>query len=166
MNSTQKVEALSLSCGFFDSPSVKAIEKEFGFKGSKLLLDILLEVASSSAECVYCKTFRERIALRNNVSERLVDMVVHRMVNQLLLRKIKHPSYHLLVFPSWNVLSEGTKHSSSLLYSVTISRKKQITSEKTAVISEETNVYSEKTHNSSILTQKKYHYGTTQEART
>ena len=165
MNSTLKAESVSLSCAFFDSPSVKAIEKEFGFKGSKLLLDILLEVAKfPNTESVYCKSFRERIAIRNNVSERLVDMVVHRMVNNLLLRKIKHSSHYSLAVPSWCVQPDGTNPFLSTPYFVTLSRKNQVSSEETPINSEETPVSSEKTHDDSILTPKKHHYGTSKEA--
>ena len=165
MNSTLKAESVSLSFAFFDSPSVKAIEKEFGFKGSKLLLDILLEVAKfPNTESVYCKSFRERIAFRNNVSERLVDMVVHRMVNNHLLRKIRHSSYYSLVVPSWCVQPDGINPFLSSPYFVTLSHENQVSSEETPINSEETTVSSEKTHDDSILTPKKHHYGTSKEA--
>ena len=133
MIKTLTAEAIHLSRDFFKHPFVKAVEKEFGFKGSKLLIDILIEVTKTGFEETYNKSFRDKIAGRNNVSERLVDMVVHRMLKNGFLDQAKYDDSHVVAIPS------GASHD------------KRVNSEETAVISEETHVNTEETTNEHSL---------------
>ena len=109
-------EAIHLSRGFFKHPFVRAIEKEFGFKGSKLVIDILIEITETGFETHYCKEFRDKVAGRNNVSERLVDMVVHRMVKNGFLDQAKYADRHVLAIPSGNILDNEKKAVTGLPY--------------------------------------------------
>ena len=138
-------EAIHLSRGFFKHPFVRAIEKEFGFKGSKLVLDILIETTETGFETPYCKEFRDKVALRNNVSERLVDMVVHRMVKNGFLDQAKYADRHVLAIPSGNILDNEKKSVSDLPYFFVNAQLRHVSSEETIFISEITPVISEKT---------------------
>ena len=110
MNKTLTAESIHLSRRFFKHPFVRAIEKEFGFKGSKLVIDILIETTETGFETPSCKEFRYKIAQRNNVSERLVDMVVHRMVKNGFLDQNKYADRHVLAIPSENILDNEEKY--------------------------------------------------------
>lgn len=136
-------EAIHLSRGFFKHPFVRAIEKEFGFKGSKLVLDILIETTETGFETPYCKEFRDKVAGRNNVSERLVDMVVHRMVKNGFLDQAKYADRHVLAIPSGNIVDNEDNTGNNLSYFFINSHDKYISSEKTMVSSEETAINSE-----------------------
>lgn len=138
-------EAIHLSRGFFKHPFVRAIEKEFGFKGSKLVLDILIETTETGFETPYCKEFRNNVAQRNNVSERLVDMVVHRMVKNGFLDQAKYADRHVLAIPSGNIFDNEKKSVSDLPYFFVNAQLRRVSSEETIVISEITPVISEKT---------------------
>lgn len=144
MNKTLTAEAIYLSRGFFKIPFVRAIEKEFGFKGSKLLIDILFEVTETGFESPYNKAFRDVIASRNGVSERLVDMVVHRMVKNNYLDKKKYASSHVLAIPDGNIVSEDSPVDELSYYFVRPSVmddnsvEKFVNSEETPISSEET----------------------------
>ena len=152
MTTTLTAEAIHLSRDFFKHPFVKAVEKEFGFKGSKLLIDILIEVTKTGFEETYNKSFRDKIAGRNNVSERLVDMVVHRMLKNGFLDQAKYADRHVLAIPSGNILDNEKKAVTCLPYFFLASHDKMVNSEETAVISEETPVFTEETtNNDSIL---------------
>ena len=131
-------EAIHLSRGFFKHPFVRAIEKEFGFKGSKLVLDILIETTETGFETPYCKEFRDKVAQRNNVSERLVDMVVHRMIKNGFLDQAKYADHHVLAIPSGNILDHEKKAVTDLPYFFVYSHLKHISSEETPVFTEET----------------------------
>ena len=131
-------EAIHLSRGFFKHPFVRAIEKEFGFKGSKLVLDILIETTETGFESPYCKEFRDKVAQRNNVSERLVDMVVHRMVKNGFLDQAKYADHHVLAIPSGNILDNEKKAVTDLPYFFFYSHLKHISSEETPVFTEGT----------------------------
>lgn len=144
-------EAIHLSRGFFKHPFVRAIEKEFGFKGSKLVLDILIETTETGFETPYCKEFRDKVALRNNVSERLVDMVVHRMVKNGFLDQAKYADRHVLAIPSGNILDIEKKAVSDLPYFFVCTHLKYVSSEETIVNSEETHVFTEETPNNDSL---------------
>lgn len=144
-------EAIHLSRGFFKHPFVRAIEKEFGFKGSKLVLDILIETTETGFETPYCKEFRDKVALRNNVSERLVDMVVHRMVKNGFLDQVKYADRHVLAIPSGNILDIEKKAVSDLPYFFVYTHLKHVSSEKTIVNSEETIVNTEEIPNNDSL---------------
>lgn len=144
-------EAIHLSRGFFKHPFVRAIEKEFGFKGSKLVLDILIETTETGFETPYCKEFRDKVALRNNVSERLVDMVVHRMVKNGFLDQAKYADRHVLAIPSGNILDIEKKADSDLPYFFVYTHLKHVSSEETIVNSEETPVFTEETPNNDSL---------------
>ena len=145
-------EAIHLSRGFFKHSFVRAIEKEFGFKGSKLVLDILIETTETGFETPYCKEFRDKVAGRNNVSERLVDMVVHRMVKNGFLDQAKYADRHVLAIPSGNILDNEKKAVTDLPYFFIYSHLKHISSEETIVNTEETPVFTEETtNNDSIL---------------
>ena len=151
MTTTLTAEAIHLSRGFFKHPFVMAVEKEFGFKGSKLLIDILIEVTKTGFEETYNKSFRDKIARRNNVSERLVDMVVHRMLKNGFLDQAKYDDSHVVAIPSGNIIQEGSEESLSLPYFFLASHDKRVNSEETAVISEETHVNTEETTNERSL---------------
>ncbi len=152
MIKTLTAEAIHLSRDFFKHPFVKAVEKEFGFKGSKLLIDILIEVTKTGFEETYNKSFRDKIAGRNNVSERLVDMVVHRMLKNGFLDQAKYADRHVLAIPSGNILDNEKKAVTGLPYFFLASHDKMVNSEETAVIPEETPVFTEETtNNDSIL---------------
>ena len=152
MIKTLTAEAIHLSRDFFKHPFVKAVEKEFGFKGSKLLIDILIEVTKTGFEETYNKSFRDKIAGRNNVSERLVDMVVHRMVKNGFLDQAKYADRHVLAIPSGNILDNEKKAVTGLPYFFVYSHLKHISSEGTIVNPEETTVVTEETtNNDSIL---------------
>lgn len=144
-------EAIHLSRGFFKHPFVRAIEKEFGFKGSKLVLDILIETTETGFETPYCKEFRDKVALRNNVSERLVDMVVHRMVKNGFLDQVKYADRHVLAIPSGNILDIEKKAVSDLPYFFVYTHLKHVSSEETIVNSEETIVNLEEIPNNDSL---------------
>ncbi len=144
-------EAIHLSRGFFKHPFVRAIEKEFGFKGSKLVLDILIETTETGFETPYCKEFRDKVALRNNVSERLVDMVVHRMVKNGFLDQAKYADRHVLAIPSGNILDIEKKAVSDLPYFFVYTHIKHVSSEETIVNSEETHVFTEEIPNNDSL---------------
>ena len=144
-------EAIHLSRGFFKHPFVRAIEKEFGFKGSKLVLDILIETTETGFETPYCKEFRDKVALRNNVSERLVDMVVHRMVKNGFLDQVKYADRHVLAIPSGNILDIEKKAVSDLPYFFVYTHLKHVSSEETIVNSEEIPVFTEETTNNDSL---------------
>lgn len=107
MKNTLTAEALHLPRGFFQIPFVRDIEKEFGFKGSKLLIDILFAVTETGFECPYDRAFRDKVAGRNSVSERLVDMVVHRMVKNGYLAK--YADRHVLAIPDGNIVDDEEK---------------------------------------------------------
>ena len=152
MIKTLTAEAIHLSRDFFKHPFVKAVENEFGFKGSKLLIDILIEVTKTGFEETYNKSFRDKIAGRNNVSERLVDMVVHRMVKNGFLDQAKYADRHVLAIPSGNILDNEKKAVTDLPYFFVYSHLKHISSEETIVNPEETTVVTEETtNNDSIL---------------
>ena len=151
MTTTLTAEAIHLSRGFFKHPFVMAVEKEFGFKGSKLLIDILIEVTKKGFEETYNKSFRDKIAGRNNVSERLVDMVVHRMIKNGFLDQAKYDDSHVVAIPSGNIIHESSEESLPLPYFFLASHGNSVISEKTAVISEETHVISEETTNERSL---------------
>lgn len=151
MIKTLTAEAIHLSRDFFKHPFVKAVEKEFGFKGSKLLIDILIEVTKTGFEETYNKSFRDKIAGRNNVSERLVDMVVHRMLKNGFLDQTKYADRHVLAIPSGNIIQEGSEESLPLPYFFLASHDKRVNSEETAVISEETHINMEETTNERSL---------------
>ena len=138
-------EAIHLSRGFFKHPFVRAIEKEFGFKGSKLVLDILIETTETGFETPYCKEFRDKVAGRNNVSERLVDMVVHRMVKNGFLDQAKYADRHVLAIPAGNILEDEKNIGSDLPYFFVNAQLRLVSSEETIVIPEITQVISEKT---------------------
>jgi len=138
-------EAIHLSRGFFKHPFVRAIEKEFGFKGSKLVLDILIETTETGFETPYCKEFRDKVAGRNNVSERLVDMVVHRMVKNGFLDQAKYADRHVLAIPAGNILGDEKNIGSDLPYFFVNTQLRLVYSEETVVIPEITQVISEKT---------------------
>lgn len=138
-------EAIHLSRGFFKHPFVRAIEKEFGFKGSKLVLDILIETTETGFETPYCKEFRDKVAGRNNVSERLVDMVVHRMVKNGFLDQAKYADRHVLAIPAGNILGDEKNIGSDLPYFFVNTQLRLVSSEETIVIPEITQVISEKT---------------------
>lgn len=145
-------EAIHLSRGFFKHSFVIAIEKEFGFKGSKLVIDILIEATETGFETPYCKEFRDKVAQRNNVSERLVDMVVHRMVKNGFLDQAKYADRHVLAIPSGNILDNEKKVVTDLPYFFVYSHLKHVSPEETIVNSEETPVFTEETtNNDSIL---------------
>ena len=144
-------EAIHLSRGFFKHPFVRAIEKEFGFKGSKLVLDILIETTETGFETPYCKEFRDKVALRNNVSERLVDMVVHRMVKNGFLDQVKYADRHVLAIPSGNILDIEKKVVSDLPYFFIYTHLKHVSSEETIVNSEEIHVFTEEIPNNDSL---------------
>lgn len=144
-------EAIHLSREFFKHPFVRAIEKEFGFKGSKLVLDILIETTETGFETPYCKEFRDKVALRNNVSERLVDMVVHRMIKNGFLDQAKYADRHVLAIPSGNILDIEKKEVSDLPYFFVYTHLKHVSSEETIVNSEETHVFTEETPNNDSL---------------
>ena len=164
MKKTLTAEAIHLSRGFFQIPFVRAIEKEFGFKGSKLLIDVLFEVTETGYECRYNRAFRDVIAKRNNVSERLVDMVVHRMVKNGYLDQAKYASNHVLSIPSRYLLVGGSKECYSLPYYFVVPSK-EVNSEETAVNSEETLINSEETTKDECLLQNNSAYGTSEEER-
>lgn len=151
MIKTLTAEAIHLSRDFFKHPFVKAVENEFGFKGSKLLIDILIEVTKTGFEETYNKSFRDKIAGRNNVSERLVDMVVHRMLKNGFLDQTKYADRHVLAIPSGNIIQEGSEESLPLPYFFLASHDKRVNSEETAVISEETHINTEETTNERSL---------------
>ena len=144
-------EAIHLSRGFFKHPFVRAIEKEFGFKGSKLVLDILIETTETGFETPYCKEFRDKVALRNNVSERLVDMVVHRMVKNGFLDHVKYADRHVLAIPSGNILDIEKKVVSDLPYFFIYTHLEHVSSEETIVNSEEIHVFTEEIPNNDSL---------------
>lgn len=148
---TLKAETLHLPNGFFQIPFVKSIGKEFGFKGSKLLIEILFAVTeTTSFESPYNKAFRERIAKRNEVTERLVDMVVHRMVKNGYLEKKSRDNHQVIAIPSGNIINEGMEENVSLPYFFVNSHLNNISSEETKVNSEEIDIITEeidKTHN-------------------
>lgn len=154
MKKTLTAETIHLSRGFFQISFVRAIEKEFGFKGSKLLIDVLFEVTETGYECRYNRVFRDVIAKRNNVSERLVDMVVHRMVKNGYLDQSKYASNHVLAIPSRYLLVDGSKECYSLPYYFVVPSSKEVDSEETAVCSEETPINSEKNYKRRIFTPK------------
>jgi len=152
MSKTLTAEVIHLSRGFFQHPFMRAIEKEFGFKGSKLVLDILIETIETGFEASYCKVFRDKIAQRNGVSERLVDMVVHRMLKNGFLDQAKYDNYHVVAIPSGNILDIEKKGVSDLPYFFVYTHLKHVSSEETIVNSEETSVFTEETtNNDSIL---------------
>lgn len=151
MNKTLTAESLNLSRGFFQIPFVRSIEKEFGFKGSKLLLDILFEVTETGFETQYNLSLREKIAQRNNVSERLVDMVVHRMVKNDYLDQKRYSEHHVLAIPDSNIVNNEEETNNKLSYFFIKPCYDNITSEKTGVISEKTQVISKTINNTSSL---------------
>lgn len=151
MIKTLTAEAIHLSRDFFKHPFVKAVEKEFGFKGSKLLIDILIEVTKTGFEETYNKSFRDKIAGRNNVSERLVDMVVHRMLKNGFLDQAKYVDRHVVAIPSGNILDNEKKAVTGLPYFFVYSHLKHVSSEETIVNSEETTVFTEKTTNNDSI---------------
>lgn len=147
MSKTLTAEAIHLSRRFFKHPFVRAIEKEFGFKGSKLVLDILIETTETGFETPYCKEFRDKVALRNNVSECLVDMVVHRMVKNGFLDQAKYESQHIVAIPSGNIVVNEDDTDDNLPYLFINSSKDGVSSEETMVNSEETPIITEETIN-------------------
>lgn len=151
MTTTLTAEAIHLSRDFFKHPSVKAVEKEFGFKGSKLLIDILIEVTETGFEEAYNKSFRDKIAERNNVSERLVDMVVNRMLKNGFLDQVKYDDRHVVAIPSGNIVKKCSKEYLSLPYFFLASHGNRFNSEEMIVNSEETHVNSEETTNDRSL---------------
>lgn len=164
MNRTLTAEALHLPRGFFQIPFVRAVEKEFGFKGSKLLMDILFEVTETGFERPYNRPFREAIAGRNGVSERLVDMVVHRMVKNGYLDPSVYVERHILAIPATYILTDEVQTRTDLPYYFTIPSE-IVSSEETTVNSEEIPIISEETPNNIHSSSKNTHYGTTKEAR-
>lgn len=151
MTTTLTAEAIHLSRGFFKHPFVMAVENEFGFKGSKLLIDILIEVTKTGFEETYNKSFRDKIAGRNNVSERLVDMVVHRMLKNAFLDQAKYDDSHVVAIPSGNIIQEGSEESLPLPYFFLASHGSRVIPKETAVISEETHVNTEEITNKRSL---------------
>ena len=151
MIKTLTAEAIHLSRDFFKHPFVKAVEKEFGFKGSKLLIDILIEVTKTGFEETYNKSFRDKIAGRNNVSERLVDMVVHRMLKNGFLDQAKYDDSHVVAIPSGNIIQEGSEASLTLPYFFFASHGSRVISEETAVNSEKNHINTEETINNHSL---------------
>ena len=146
MNTTLTAEAIHLSRGFFLHPFVRAIEKEFGFKGSKLLIDILFEVTVGGFECPSNKSFRSKVAGRNDgVSERLVDMVVHRMVKNGFLDQAKYASRHVLAIPEGNIIENDMTEFSHLPYFFVHPHGNAVSSEQMMVSSEEIRENTEKT---------------------
>lgn len=145
MKNTLTAEALHLPRGFFQIPFVRDIEKEFGFKGSKLLIDILFAVTETGFECPYGRAFRDKVAERNSVSERLVDMVVHRMVKSGYLDQAKYADRHVLAIPNGNIVDDEEKAGTLPYYFINPSFG-GVSSEETAVISGITTVISEKTN--------------------
>lgn len=158
MKKALTAEAIHLSRGFFKHPFVRAIEKEFGFKGSKLVLDILIETTEKGFEAPYCREFRDRIAQRNSVSERLVDMVSHRMIKNGFLDQSKYDVLHVVAIPSVNILINKDDEGNNLPYYFINPSKNSVSSEETMVNSEETRnnmketpIYSEQTPNNTEL---------------
>ena len=147
MSKTLTAEAIHLSRSYFKHPFVRAIEKEFGFKGSKLVLDILIETTETGFEASYRKEFRDRIAQRNSVSERLVDMVVHRMIKNGFLDQAKYESQHIVAIPSGNIVINENGIDKNLPYYFINTSKDGVSSEETMVNSEETHIITEETIN-------------------
>ena len=139
MTTTLTAEAIHLSRDFFKHPFVKAVEKEFGFKGSKLLIDILIEVTGTGFEETYNKSFRDKIAGRNIVSERLV------------LDHAKYDDSHVVAIPSGNIIQEGSEASLTLPYFFFASHGNRVISEETAVNSEKNHINTEETINNRSL---------------
>lgn len=99
----------------------------------------------------YRREFRDRIAQRNSVSERLVDMVVHRMIKNGFLDQTKYDAHHVVAIPSVNIAVNEDNAGNTLPYYFINPSKDSVSSEETRNNSEETPIYSEKIPNNNGL---------------
>ncbi len=165
MNITLTAEAIHLNRDFFSFPAVKAIEKEFGFKGSKLILDILFEVTETGFETAYNRPLRDKIAKRNSVSERLVAMIVQRLINHGFLEKKRYNADHVLAIPSKHLLDSYPDEGVHLPYFFIKPSLDRVITKETQVNSEETRINPEETINHHHLHLNNTAYGASKEKR-
>ena len=167
MNRTLTAEAVHLSSSFYTFPCVEAIQQEFGFKGTFLILTILFEVTSKGFEQPYNSRFVHKVAACNDgITPNLVSMVVHRMVKNGLLDKDAFDQRHMVAIPSNFILSEdGVIDRAAVPYFFEKPKQEIVTSEETGVNSEETPINSEEMSNNKSSLQNNTRYGTTKEAR-
>ena len=167
MNQTLTAEAVHLSRSFYTFPCVKAIQKEFGFKGAFLIVTILLEVTSDGFERTFDRRFMNDIAsCHDGITPNLVGMVVRRMAESDLLDKEAFIHRRMVAIPSKFILSgDVVIDSKSIPYFFDVSMKQKVSPEKTAVNTEETRIISEETTNDDCLLLNNTCYGTTKEAR-
>lgn len=167
MSKTLTAEAVHLSRNFYTFPCVKAIQKEFGFKGAFLIVTILFEVTSEGFERPYDSRFLHKVASRHDgITPNLVGMVVRRMAKNDLLDKEAFTQRRMVAIPSKFILSgDGVIDSESIPYFFDIPKKQIVSSEETVVNSEETRIISEETTNNDCLLLNNTCYGTTKEAR-
>ncbi len=167
MNRTLTAEAVHLSRSFYSFPCVKAIQKEFGFKGAALIVTILFEVTSKGFERPYDRSFLHRVASRHDgITPNLVGMVVRRMAKNDLLDKEAFTRRRMVAIPSKFILSgDGVIDSDSMPYFFDLPKEHGVSSEETVVNTVETRIISEETTDNDCLLLNNTCYGTTKEAR-
>lgn len=148
MSKTLTAEAIHLSRSFYTFPCVKAIQKEFGFKGACLIVTILFKVTSDGFERTYDRRFMNEVAsCHNGITPNLVGMVVRRMVELGLLDKEAFTQRHVVAIPSGNIIAMESDVDNNLPYFFINSSKDGVSSEEIIINSEETHIISEETIN-------------------
>ena len=166
MNRTLTAEAVWLSCDFYTFPSVKAIQKEFGFKGTYLIITILLDLTSNGFKRPYDRSFINDVSRVCGITPNLVRMVVRRMAFHGLLDKESFIQCNTVAIPSeYIMLGKEVKNITSIPYYIDKSVKKAISSEETIVNSEETPNLTEETILNNCFHLNNTYYGTSKETR-
>ena len=167
MNKTLTAEVVNLSCDFYTFPCVKAIQKEFGFKGTVLIVTILFEVTNKGFERPYDSRFLHKVAEHHNgITPNLVRMVVRRMVKNGLLDKEAFDQRHIVAIPSKFIISdEAEVDRDTTPYFFEKPKMEIFSSEETVVNTEENHILSEETTTKDCLLLNNTYYGTTKEAR-
>ena len=142
-----------LSTSFFEFPFVRALLKEFGFKGLTTVIFVLKEIASSGAEVRYNRQLREKITKDfPDISDSLIKMIIRRMTDYKFLDKIAFVTRRVLTPPAEYIASSeddiiNEKVDKSIPYYIINSFKDRVSSEETIVNSEETHIITEETVN-------------------
>ena len=167
MNKPLTAEAVHLSRSFYTFPCVKAIQKEFGFKGTFLIVSILIEVTSNGFERPFDRCFMNDVATRHEgITPNLVGMVVRRMTQYDLLDNEAFIKRRMVAIPSKFILSDDVMTDrESIPYFFDVPVQQNISSEETWVNSEETHNTTEETTDNNCLILNNTYYGTTKEAR-
>lgn len=152
---------LMLSTRFYEDPTVRSLQKEFGYKGSVLALAILMEIARNDGKARLNNAFFKSITDKfPEISRNLVKMVVRRMTDAGFLYKPEYIEDNILSVPGKFLVANeedvyGGHEDQSAPYFVAIGmfyndwiQKQELLqrkSEKTAVTAEKTSVSSDKT---------------------